>query len=95
MESIRASIKDLPWIILLLLVIFFDGLVGGLYRLGGKTTGARVIGGIMLASFILSIVSFFSLPEFLGYIVNLITLVFWIIDLVTVITKKAITVLAD
>lgn len=32
----RKTLSGLPWIAQLLLVIFVDGLFGGLYRLGGK-----------------------------------------------------------
>lgn len=34
----RKTLSDLPWLVQLLLVIFVDGLFGGLYRLGGKKT---------------------------------------------------------
>jgi len=95
MEDIRHSIGELPWVALLLLVVFFDGIVGGLYRAGGKTTAAKVVGWIMILSFVLSIVAFISLPAWLGRIVHIITVVCWIADMITVLTSKKITLLAD
>lgn len=32
----RKTLSGLPWLVQLLLVIFVDGLFGGLYRIGGK-----------------------------------------------------------
>ena len=50
LEKLRNGIDQLPKWLLLVLVIFVDGLVGGLYRAAGKTTAARVIGWIMAAA---------------------------------------------
>ena len=50
LEKLRNRIDQLPKWLLLVLVIFVDGLVGGLYRAAGKTTAARVIGCIMAAA---------------------------------------------
>jgi len=95
MENVRRSIEGLPWLALLLLTIFFDGIVGGLYRAGGKTATAKLVGWIMILSFVLSIVAFISLPKFLGTLVHVITTICWIADVITVIFKKKITLFAD
>ena len=58
LEKLRNGIEQLPKWLLLVLVIFLDGLVGGLYRAAGKTTAAKVIGWIMAAAYVLSILSF-------------------------------------
>ena len=47
LEKLRNGIDQLPKWLLLVLVIFVDGLVGGLYRAAGKTTEAKVIGWIL------------------------------------------------
>ena len=52
LEKLRNGIDQLPKWLLLVLVIFVDGLVGGLYRAAGKTTAARVIGWIMAAAYV-------------------------------------------
>ena len=57
LEKLRNGIDQLPKWLLLVLVIFVDGLVGGLYRAAGKTTEAKVIGWIMVAAYVLSILS--------------------------------------
>lgn len=62
LEKLRNGIEQLPKWLLLVLVIFLDGLVGGLYRAAGKTTAAKVIGWIMAAAYVLSILSFVELP---------------------------------
>ena len=54
LEKLRNGIEQLPKWLLLVLVIFLDGLVGGLYRAAGKTTAAKVIGWIMAAAYVLS-----------------------------------------
>ena len=54
LEKLRNGIDQLPKWLLLVLVIFVDGLVGGLYRAAGKTTAARVIGWIMAAAYVRS-----------------------------------------
>ena len=66
----RKTLSGLPWIAQLLLVIFVDGLFGGLYRLGGKKTSSKVVGVVLLVSFILSVVAFAALPAVLGWIVR-------------------------
>ena len=95
LEKIRESIDNLEWIILLILVIIADGLVGGLYRLGGKETVSRVIGVIMIVSYVASVASFLSLHGILGFIAGIVTLVCFILDLVTVIRDKKITYFAN
>ena len=55
LEKLRNGIDQLPKWLLLVLVIFVDGLVGALYRAAGKTTEAKVIGWIMAAAYVLSI----------------------------------------
>ena len=93
-DKIRESIDNLEWIILLILVIFFDGLVGGLYRVAGKETASKVIGWIMIVSFIGSVASFLHLRGVLGVIARIVTFVCWILDLVSVIRDKKITYFA-
>ncbi|MFR7832613.1 MAG: hypothetical protein ACLU3F_15610 [Blautia wexlerae] len=58
-----------------MLVIFLDGLVGGLYRAAGKTTAAKVIGWIMAAAYVLSILSFVELPAALANVSRIVTVV--------------------
>lgn len=93
-RDIRISIDRMPWLIRLLLVIFFDGIVGGLYRVGGKRTLTRVVGWIMVISFILSVVSFISLPQTLASIVRVVTGVCLVADIVTVLFYKKILLFA-
>ena len=74
MAEFRKTLKDLPWIAKLLLVIVYD-IYGALFRISrGDTTGI-VVGVLQLVT-----------GNFFG--------IFWIIDLVTVIAKKEVTVLA-
>ena len=63
LEKLRNGIDQLPKWLLLVLVIFVDGLVGGLYRAAGKTTAARVIGWIMAAAYVLSITFIQASPQ--------------------------------
>ncbi len=95
LQKIRESIAGLDWIILLLLVIVADGLVGGLYRAGGKETSSQVLGWIMIVSYIASVVSFIHIRGILGFITWIITFVCFIMDLITVIRDKRITYFAD
>ena len=96
MEKLAKSLSGLNWIVLLLLVIIFDGLVGGIIRIGGgKQTISKVIGWIMLISFILSLISFISLPALVGWVVRIITLTCLIADIITVIIYHKITLFAD
>ena len=90
LQKIRESIAGLDWIILLLLVIVADGLVGGLYRAGGKETSSKVIGWVMIVSYLASVASFIHLRGIVGFIARVITFVCFILDLVTVIRDKKI-----
>ena len=75
MAEIRKTLDSLPWIVTLLLVIFADGIYGGLYRLTkGDTTG--IVVGII----------WFVTGGLFG--------IGAIIDIITVIIHKRITVLA-
>lgn len=94
LQRIRGSIDNLEWIILLILVIVADGLVGGLYRAGGKETGSKVIGWVMIISYLASVASFLSLRGIVGFAARVITFVCFILDLVTVIRDKKITYFA-
>jgi hypothetical protein len=94
-QKIRESIAGLDWIILLLLVIVADGLVGGLYRAGGKETSSQVLGWIMIVSYVASVVSFIHIRGILGFVTGIITVVCFIMDLITVIRDKRITYYAD
>ena len=91
LEKLRNGIEQLPKWLLLVLVIFLDGLVGGLYRAAGKTTAAKVIGWIMAAAYVLSILSFVELPN----VSRIVTVVCMIADIITVITSGKITFFAD
>ena len=95
LEKLRNGIDQLPKWLLLILVIFVDGLVGGLYRAAGKTTGARVVGWIMAAAYVLSILSFVELPAVLATVSRIVTLVCTIADISTVISSGKITFCAD
>ena len=75
LKKVRATLDSLPWIVTLLLVIFFDALYGAIYRL---CKGDVV--GIVVA------IIWFATSGFFG--------IGWIIDIITVIFKKKITVLA-
>lgn len=95
MADLRKTLAGLPWIISLLLVIFVDGLYGGLYRLGGKKTSSKIVGIVFLVSFVLSICSFFALPAFLAWIARVIYVICWIADIITVAVSQKIVLLAD
>ena len=74
MAEFRKSLAGLPWIVKLLLVIFYD-IYGALFRISKGDTVGIVVGILQLVT-----------GNFFG--------IFWIIDLVTIITKKEVTVLA-
>lgn len=95
MQSIKKMIDGFPWWLTLILVILIDGLVGGLYRISGKKTSSKVIGVVLLVSFICSIVSFLGLPAVLAWIVRVIYIVCWIADIITVVLSHKITLFAD
>ena len=73
MKEFRKALTELPWIVKLLLVIFYD-IYGALKRISKGDTKGIVIGVIMLVT---------------GNIFG----IMWIIDLVTVILNKEVTVL--
>lgn len=44
LKNFRKTLDSIPWVIELLLVIFFDGLYGGIYRMTrGDTTGVTSV----------------------------------------------------
>ena len=61
----------------------------------GKTTAAKVIGWIMAAAYVLSILSFVELPAALANVSRIVTVVCMIADIITVITSGKITFFAD
>lgn len=88
--------KGLPWWILLILVIFFDGLVGGVIRIAdGRQTVSKVVGWILFVSFILSIISFFPVPAIIGTISRIVYTVCLIADIITVALYKQIMIFAN
>ncbi len=74
MAEFRKTLKGLPWIAKLLLVIFYD-IYGALYRISRGDTLGIVVGILQLVT-----------GNFFG--------IAWIIDLITVIVHKEVTVLA-
>ena len=85
LEKLRNGIEQLPKWLLLILV----------YRAAGKTTEAKVIGWIMAAAYVLSILSFVELPAALANVSRIVTVVCMIADIITVITSGKITFFAD
>lgn len=95
-KKIANVLTSLKWWILLILVIFFDGFVGGVIRIAnGTKTASKVVGWVLLISFILSIISFFPIPAIIGRIANIIYIVCLIADIITVCTQKKIVLFAD
>lgn len=86
LKKLRKTLDSLPWIVTLLLTIFFDGIFGGLYRMTKGTTGGVVIG---ILWFICAYV-----PMVFGALGSIALGVLTIIDIVCVIVFKKITVLA-
>ena len=83
----RKTLSGLPWLVQLLLVIFVDGLFG-------RKTSSKIVGAILLTSFILSIVSFIGLPAVLGWIVRVVYAVCLVCDIITMIFVRKITLFA-
>lgn len=95
LEKLRLEIGKLPRWLLLVLVIFLDGLIGGLYRAAGKATASKVVGWIMVIFYVLTLVSFIELPSAISTVSRIVTVVCTIADIVTVITSGKITFCAD
>ncbi|MBQ9086384.1 MAG: hypothetical protein IJY47_04270 [Clostridia bacterium] len=74
MAEFRKTLKELPWIAQILLVVVYD-IYGALMRITKGDTMGIVIGVLQLVT-----------GNFFG--------ILWVIDLITIITKKEITVLA-
>ena len=75
MAELRKTLDSLPWIATLLLVIFVDGIYGGIYRITKGDTLGIVAGIVWIVT---------------GGVFG----IGWLIDLITVIVNKKITVLA-
>ena len=73
MAEFKKTLQGLPWIVKLLLVIFYD-IYGALKRISKGDAKGIIIGVLMLIT-----------GNFFG--------IMWIIDLVTIIFKKEVTVL--
>ncbi len=73
MAEFRKTLKELPWIVQILLVVVYD-IYGALIRITRGDTVGIVVGILQLVT-----------GNFFG--------ILWIIDLVTIIAKKDITVL--
>jgi len=80
----KSGLTGLNWILKIILVIIGD-IYGILRRLTSGSLVPIIIGIVQLASLVL--VSY-------NRLVGIVAFVFWIIDLVTVIVKKEVTVLA-
>ena len=80
----KSSLKGLSWIVKIILVIIGD-IYGILRRLTSGSLVPIIIGIVQLASLVL--VSY-------NRLVGIVAFIFWIIDLVTVIINKEVTVLA-
>ncbi len=74
MAEFKKTLVGLPWIVKLLLVIFYD-IYGALVRIARGDVAGIVIGVLQIVTG-----NFFAIA--------------WIIDLITVIVKKEVTVLA-
>ena len=75
MAELRKTLDSLPWIVTLLLVIFVDGIYGGIYRITKGDTLGIVVGVVWIVT---------------GGVFG----IGWLVDLITVIVNKKITVLA-
>ena len=80
----KSGLKGLNWILKIILVIIGD-IYGILRRLTSGSLVPIIIGIVQLASLVL--VSY-------NRLVGIVACIFWIIDLVTVIINKEVTVLA-
>ncbi len=66
LKQLRGTLDSLPWIVHLLLVIFFDAIWGGLYRL----TRGDVLG------IVVGIIWFFTGGFVIGWFIDLFTVIF-------------------
>lgn len=78
-NSITATYEALPKIVKVLLQLFLGAIVGGIYRI------LRYVETKNVTTLVVGVLA----------IIPPISFVFWIVDLVTEITKNKITVLAD
>ena len=81
----KSNLKGLNWIVKILLVIICD-IYGILRRVTSGSLIPIVIGVMQIASAV-----FVTVNPFVGTV----AFIFWLIDLITVIFKKEVTVLAD
>ena len=86
LKKLRKTLDSLPWIVTLLLTIFFDGIFGGLYRMTKGTTGGVVIG---ILWFVCAYV-----PMFFGALGSIVLGVLTVVDIICVIVFGKIKVLA-
>lgn len=87
LKNFRKTLDSIPWVIELLLVIFLDGLYGGIYRMTRGDVFGIVVG-------ILWILVAYGFAGIFGWIGGIALLVLTICDIVTVIIHKKPTVLA-
>jgi len=80
----KSGLKGLNWVVKIILVIIGD-IYGILRRLTSGSLVPIIIGIVQLASLVL--VSY-------NRLVGIVACIFWIIDLITVIVNKEVTVLA-
>ena len=93
-KKIADFLQSLTWWVLLILVILFDGFVGGVIRIAnGKQTLSKAVGWILLVSFILSLVSFLPVPAIIANISRIVYIVCLIADIITVALYKKIILL--
>jgi len=81
----KSNLKGLSWIVKIILVIIAD-IYGILRRVTSGSAVPIIIGILQIASACLATVNPF---------VATVAAIFWLIDLITVIFKKEVTVLAD
>ena len=79
-NSLTKTYEDLPKIVKILLQIFFGGFIGGVYR---------ILRYLETKNIVTLVVGILCLVTGVGNFVA------WLVDLVTVVTKNRITVLAD
>ena len=94
-KKIANALQNLKWWILLILVILIDGFVGGVIRIAnGTKTSSKVVGWVLLVSFILSLVSF-GFGGIIGWIIRAIYTICLVADIITVVLYKKIMLFAD